>query len=111
MACTKLRTGSCVLLGLAFLSWFICLGGLGSMNWCGRRARACVLLLLLHCSAADDRPLTIPPLAMAARRRLVCTDSANTAAALGGSLSALGGASAVGQDIAVCSRSWRWEWW
>lgn len=30
---TKLRTGSFVLVGIAFLSWVIALGGLGATNW------------------------------------------------------------------------------
>lgn len=43
---------------------------------------------------------------------LVCTDTANTLQQLGAApQDASLGAAGIGKDVAVCSRTWKWEWW
>eukprot|EP00878_Enallax_costatus_P041307 GHUV01047978.1.p1 GENE.GHUV01047978.1~~GHUV01047978.1.p1 ORF type:complete len:142 (+),score=28.89 GHUV01047978.1:64-489(+) len=86
MAC--LRCGSGIVLGLCLASWVIALGGLGAMNW-------------LVCSNYDK---TVEDIVANYNTNY------NTTTVTMDQIAEKLNIPQVAQDVALCARSWRWDW-
>ncbi|WIA09214.1 hypothetical protein OEZ85_008624 [Tetradesmus obliquus] len=94
---SKLRVGSGVLLALCVASWVIALGGLGSINW-------------LVCS---DYEKTMQDIQDNSNKNFNMSNTAEREAysyTMSSQLNIPEPGSPAAKDIAVCARSWRWEW-